>query len=82
MMDKVSVIGYLGLALLQFNCIPAIIQALKTGQSTPINGVILSIMGLSCYLYNSVKTSNTLYTVGNLIGLIGNIILLIALLIG
>jgi len=71
----------MGLALLQFNCVPAIIAALQQGHSTPLFGVVLSIAGLSCYLYNSVKIGNTLYTVGNLIGLIGNTILLIALLI-
>jgi hypothetical protein len=80
-MQRHDIIGYLGLALLQFNCIPAIIAALQHGHSTPLFGVVLSIAGLSCYLYNSVKIGNTLYTVGNLIGLIGNTILLIALLI-
>jgi uncharacterized protein with PQ loop repeat len=73
-------IGYFGLAFLQFNCIPAIIAALQQNQTTPISGVILSIIGLSCYLYNSVMTKNTLYTIGNIIGLVGNCILLLAIL--
>ncbi len=74
-------IGYIGLGLIQFNCIPAIIQALKTGQSTPVSGVCIMIVGLACFLYNSYKTGNTLYTVANGTGLLGNLVLLVALLI-
>lgn len=79
-LTKAEIVGYVGMAMLQFNSVPAIIQALKTGASAPIATMFLSIAGLSCYLYNSVKTGNTLYTVGNIIGIIGNTILVIAVL--
>lgn len=79
-LNKTEVIGYIGMAMLQFNSIPAIVQALKTGASAPIATMMLSIAGLACYLYNSIKTGNTLYTVGNIIGIIGNTILLVAVL--
>lgn len=75
-------IGYLGLALLQFNCIPAIIAALQQGHSTPLLGVFLTITGLACYLYHAVVAKNTLYIIGNTIGLVGNLVLLIAILWG
>jgi len=80
-LNKTEVIGYVGMAMLQFNSIPAIIQALETGKSAPIATMVLSIAGLSCYLYNSVKTNNTLYTVGNIIGIVGNSVLLGAVLL-
>lgn len=79
-MKKADLIGYVGMALLQFNSIPAIIQALKNGVSAPLATMFLTVAGLSCYLYNSVKTENTLYTVGNIIGIIGNTILIFAVL--
>ena len=76
-----DLIGYIGLALVQFNCVPAIIVALREGHSTPLFGVCLTVVGLACYLYNAVITKNTLYIVGNTIGLIGNLILLFAILV-
>jgi uncharacterized protein with PQ loop repeat len=78
--SKAEFIGYVGMAMLQFNSIPAIISALETGASAPIATIVLSIAGLACYLYNSLKTDNTLYTVGNTIGIIGNSILLFSVL--
>ena len=79
-LNRTEVVGYLGMGLLQFNSIPAIIEAVHTGNSAPIATMALTIAGLACYLYNSVKTKNTLYTVGNVIGIIGNSILIIAVL--
>lgn len=76
-----DLVGYLGLAFVQFNCVPAIIAALQQGHSTPISGVILTVVGLACYLYNAVVTKNTLYIIGNTIGLVGNLILLFAILV-
>lgn len=75
-LNRTEVIGYVGMAMLQFNSVPAIIQSIEAGKSAPIATMILSIAGLACYLYNSIKTNNTLYTVGNTIGIIGNSILL------
>jgi uncharacterized protein with PQ loop repeat len=75
-MNRVDFIGYAGLVLLQLNYVPAIYQAIKTGETMPIASLLFSIAGLSCYLYNSVKLKNTLYTIGNAIGLLGNLILL------
>jgi hypothetical protein len=74
-------VGYLGLALLQFNCIPAIIAALQQGHSTPLFGVFLTIAGLACYLYHAVIARNMLYIIGNTIGLVGNSVLLLAILV-
>ena len=54
----------------------AIISALENGTSTPIATVSLTILGLTCYLYHSIKRGDVLYTAGNLIGIVGNIILL------
>ena len=75
-MKKEVLIGWAGLGMLQFNSIPAIFQAVESGQSAPISTIMLTLAGLACYLYNSIKTGNTLYTAGNIIGIIGNSILL------
>lgn len=79
-MKREEIIGYVGMGLITFNTIPSIVQALKSGIDIPITGVVLMVAGLICFLYNSIKTGNTLYTVANGIGLVGNLILLGAIL--
>lgn len=73
--------GWIGLACLQFNSIPAIISSVETGNTTPIPSIILTIIGLILYLIRSIKTNDILYTTGNIIGITGNIILLGTILI-
>ena len=68
--------GWVGLGCLQFNSIPAIISSLETGNTSPIGTVVLTIIGLSLYLVRSLATKDTLYTTGNVIGIVGSVILL------
>ena len=71
-------IGWIGMAMLQFNSIPAIFAALDSGAKFPIATIILTIAGLSCYMYRAILDKDALYITGNLIGLVGNTILLLA----
>ena len=71
-------IGWVGMAMLQFNSIPAIISAVEYGTKYPIATILLTIGGLFCYMVDALKNGNMLYIVGNLIGIIGNSILLLA----
>ena len=73
--------GWVGLACLQFNSVPAIMSSLETGETTPIGTILLTMAGLSLYLVRSLATNDTLYTMGNIIGLVGNTILLATILI-
>ena len=73
--------GWVGLGCLQFNSIPAIISSLETGNTSPIGTVVLTIIGLSLYLVRSLATKDTLYTTGNVIGIVGNVILLATILL-
>lgn len=68
--------GWVGLACLQFNSVPAIISSIETGHTTPVGTILLTLVGLSMYLVRSLATQDTLYTVGNVIGIVGNAILL------
>jgi hypothetical protein len=68
--------GWVGLGCLQFNSVPAIMSSLENGETTPIGTIGLTIVGLTLYLVRSIATNDTLYTVGNVIGLVGNGILL------
>ncbi len=73
--------GWVGLACLQFNSVPAIMSSLETGETTPIGTILLTMVGLSLYLIRSIATNDTLYTAGNIIGLVGNTILLATILL-
>jgi len=41
--------GWVGLACLQFNSVPAIIASLENGETTPIGTILLTMVGLSLY---------------------------------
>lgn len=71
-------IGWAGMAMLQFNSIPAILSAINDGARFPIATILLTIAGLACYMVRAVIDKDTLYITGNLIGLVGNLILLFA----
>ena len=73
--------GWVGLGCLQFNSVPAIISSLETGNTSPIGTVVLTIIGLTLYLVRSIATKDTLYTTGNVIGIVGNVILLATILL-
>lgn len=71
-------IGWIGMAMLQFNSIPAILSALENGSKYPIATILLTIGGLLCYMVRAIIDRDSLYITGNLIGLVGNTILLLA----
>jgi hypothetical protein len=56
-------------------------SSLENGETTPIGTIGLTIVGLTLYLVRSLATNDTLYTVGNIIGLVGNGILLATILL-
>lgn len=70
-------VGWIGLGCLQTNAIPAIIKAVQTGTGMPVLSILMILAGLSCYLYRGIKQGDKLYIVGNLMGIITNLILLI-----
>jgi uncharacterized protein with PQ loop repeat len=76
-MDFKNLIGWVGMAMLQFNSIPAIFSAIQNGAKYPLATIILTIIGLSCYMYRAIVDNDKLYIVGNTIGLVGNLILLL-----
>ena len=71
-----EIAGWVGLGCLQFNSVPAIISSVETGSTTPVGTVGLTLVGLVLYLIRSITAQDTLYTVGNTIGIVGNLILL------
>lgn len=76
-----NALGWVGMLLLQMQSIPAIIQTV-TNEATniPLSLPVMCMMGLACYLYRSLVQGDTLYTVGNTIGLIGQFSLICAIL--
>jgi len=78
-MNKNAIFGYIGLALVQFNCIPAIVVALQQKTHAPIASIVLMVLGLTSFLvYDLREKVFSVYTLGNIIGVIGNLILLIS----
>lgn len=71
-------IPWIGMAMLQFNSVPAIFAAVETGAKFPVATILLTLGGLSCYMYRAIADKDALYIVGNTIGIVGNSILLAA----
>jgi len=71
-----EVIGWIGLGCLQTNAIPAIVKAIQTGNGAPVVSILMILIGLTCYLYRAIKMEDKLYIIGNLMGIITNLILL------
>jgi hypothetical protein len=75
-MDFKNLIGWVGMAMLQFNSIPAIFSAVENGSKYPLATILLTIGGLCCYMVRAIADNDKLYIVGNLVGITGNLILL------
>ena len=71
-------IPWIGMAMLQFNSVPAIFAAVNSGAKFPIATILLTIGGLSCYMVRAIADRDMLYITGNTIGIVGNLILLFA----
>jgi lipid-A-disaccharide synthase-like uncharacterized protein len=64
------------MVILQSNAIPYLIKAWNGVLPPSVLPAAMTIAGLACYLYYSIKRRDALYTVGNAIGIASNIALL------
>ncbi len=69
--------GWVGMALLQGASIPALLDSLSgAADLPPLSMTCLTWLGLTLYLWNAINQRNTLYIVGNCIGLTLNSIMI------
>ena len=69
--------GWVGMIMLQGNNIPTLLASLSgSAHLPPLSLTSLTWCGLTMYLWNAIHTRNTLYIVGNVIGLILNSIMI------
>lgn len=71
-----SIIGIIGLCILQANYIPSVYKAIVTGSGVPMYSAVLALVGLSLMLYQSIKQRMTLYIFANSIGAFFNVLLI------
>ena len=72
-----GIAGWTGMALLQGSTLPTLLNSLEgSAHLPPLSLTVMTWLGLSLYLWNSIATNNTLYTVGNAIGLTLNTIMI------
>jgi lipid-A-disaccharide synthase-like uncharacterized protein len=64
------------MVILQSNAIPFLVKAWQGILPPSALPAAMTIAGLACYLYYSVKRKDALYTIGNAIGIASNIALL------
>lgn len=68
-----------GMVCLQVSAIPSIIQAYQTGEAAPLANIILLIIGLIACCIQELQAKLYAYLIGSLIGIVGNVGILIAL---
>ena len=69
--------GWIGMIMLQGNTVPTLLARLSGSVNLPpLSLTSLTWCGLTMYLWNAIYTRNTLYIVGNVIGLILNSIMI------
>jgi hypothetical protein len=72
-----GIAGWTGMALLQGSTLPTLLNSIEgNAHLPPLSLTVMTWLGLSLYLWNSIATKNTLYTVGNAIGLTLNTIMI------
>jgi lipid-A-disaccharide synthase-like uncharacterized protein len=71
-----QLIGIFGMVVLQSNAVPFLIKAWQGILPPSALPSIMTVIGLSCYLYYSLKRRDALYITGNAIGIASNIALL------
>ena len=65
-----SLAGWVGMVLLQSSTVPALLDSLSgSADLPPLSLTALTWSGLTLYLWNAINQRNTLYIVGNCIGL-------------
>jgi len=69
--------GWVGMIMLQGNNVPTLLASLSgSAHLPPLSLTMLTWCGLTMYLWNGIHTRNTLYIVGNVIGLTLNSVML------
>ena len=71
--------GMFGMICLQISAVPSIVQAFNTGETAPLSNIILVIMGLVACMIQEYTLKLWAYFFGSLLGVIGNVGILVAL---
>ncbi len=69
--------GFVGVACLQASAIPAIIQAIRTGESAPAATILLIIIGLACCTVQEIHAKLWAYVAGSVLSILGHVSILI-----
>lgn len=77
MSKRAKYAGFLGTVCLQVSAVPAIIQALQTGETAPASSVILLLVGLIACVIQEIHVKLWAYVIGSVIGIIGQTALLV-----
>lgn len=63
--------GFIGTVCLQGSALPALVQALETGETAPASSVILVLIGLIACLVQEINVKLWAYVIGSILGILG-----------
>jgi hypothetical protein len=79
MSQNAKYMGFLGTVCLQVSAVPALIQAIQTGETAPAASIILVLIGLIACLIQEIHVKLWAYVIGSAIGIIGQAALLVVI---
>lgn len=79
-MNNAKYFGFLGTVCLQMSAIPAIVQAIKTGETAPLSTLILIIIGLCACTVQEIHAKLWAYVAGSVIGIVGHVAIVVVIL--
>lgn len=76
----VKLLGALGMLCLQISTIPALWQAIKTGEAAPISSLLLITIGMVFCIIQEWHARLWAYVVGSTVTIVGHICIIVVLL--
>ncbi len=77
---KAKIMGALGMACLQTSTIPALWQAIRTGESAPISTLLLITLGMVFCIVQEYHAKLWAYVIGSTVTIVGHIAIIVVVL--
>jgi len=77
---KAKIMGTLGMACLQTSTIPALWQAIRTGESAPISTLLLITLGMVFCIIQEYHAKLWAYVIGSTVTIVGHIAIIVVVL--
>lgn len=72
-----KIYGAIGMLSLQISTIPALWQAIRTGETAPLSSLLLITAGMICCIIQEVQAKLWAYVIGSTVSVIGHVAIIL-----